>query len=701
MPTSGRAPVIAHMAKDETSARFVLENIDHIKSLSVDGIVIRGDVKSPNDISNVIMRAGVTLSEAEVRRQLTGLEELNSGMKNYLLLNVDKPGELDDNAAWARAIENWKIVAKVAKEMGFEGILFDNEEYFTKWQNIEGDVDHTNDPNINQLRALASKRGREIMEAVNSEWPDAAVIVPHGAYVSDPYTGRNGWDWDSIPLQSQPKTNELAGAFWTGLVEGKGSGQKIVDGGEWYAQREEEDFRIGFEYRSDILPLADHMPWAIDPNVRENWAELVDQGAYLYTQLFRSNPMTAPIMKDVLARALRQSEGAVVIYSDGNADDVFDPDPNDGKHTFSFYDPNMFPSFWNNAIRDGIAEAELTKGDIAIRGTNSTDILKGRNGFDILKGGAGNDFLTGGGGADEIDGGSGFDYASYSTSFEGVTVNLLSPNRNTGDAKGDKFTSIEGVIGSNYNDNISGNNAANSLKGGRGFDTLKGGAGNDSLNGGNQADLLVGNSGQDLLAGGNGNDRIFGDGGFDTLRGGAGNDRLFGGDQADLLIGNSGEDYLAGGNGKDRLFGHGGFDTLEGGAGDDRLFGGDQADVLKGGADRDYLSGGKGKDKLFGNGGFDTIDGGEGNDILTGNENADTFVFSGNFGQDRITDFDARNIHEKIDLSGVSSITSFSDLMSNHVSRSGSDVIINAGGGNTIRLSDVSLSDLDQSDFLF
>ena len=140
------------------------------------------------------------------------------------------------------------------------------------------------------------------------------------------------------------------------------------------------------------------------------------------------------------------------------------------------------------------------------------------------------------------------------------------------------------------------------------------------------------------------------------------------------------------------------------------LFGPIGADVRHGGTDNDNLQGWSGNDVFFGGdgddilvsrGGNDTLDGGHGDDIMNGGNGDDVFVFSNEFGHDVIEDFEANNSSEKIDLSDVSSITNYADLSANHLTQSGSNVIIDAGGGNTIELSGVNLGDLGSDDFIF
>ena len=142
-------------------------------------------------------------------------------------------------------------------------------------------------------------------------------------------------------------------------------------------------------------------------------------------------------------------------------------------------------------------------------------------------------------------------------------------------------------------------------------------------------------------------------------------------------------------------------ERIHGGSGNDSITGNSGNNYLYGENGNDTIYGGAGRDVLVGNAGNDRLNGGSGNDRFYGNTGADTFIFSDGFGADRIHDFDAHSSAEKIDLAGVSSITSFADLTANHMSQIGSDVLIDAGGGNSITLHGLSLADLDASDFLF
>ncbi|MCJ8052837.1 protease [Shinella curvata] len=238
----------------------------------------------------------------------------------------------------------------------------------------------------------------------------------------------------------------------------------------------------------------------------------------------------------------------------------------------------------------GTAKNDVLKGGIGLDrllGLAGNDTLLGYAGNDVLEGGDGNDVLIGGAGADRLLGGNGSDTASYAGAKAGLVASLAMPSINTGDAKGDTYSSIENLTGTFHADKLVGDANANVLNGGAGNDTLEGGDGND---------LLIGGAGADRLFGGNGTDTASyvdakavvvaslaapsinkGDAGGDTyssvenLSGSSHADRLTGDTKANVIDGGAGNDLLSGGAGSDQIIGGLGFDDLYGGTGSDRF----------------------------------------------------------------------------------------------------------------------------------
>ena len=243
------------------------------------------------------------------------------------------------------------------------------------------------------------------------------------------------------------------------------------------------------------------------------------------------------------------------------------------------------------------------------------DLVWGDAGNDTIRGEAGQDTLIGGMGLDILDGGTGSDTASYRDAAAGLIADLQFPAMNTGEARGDSYTSIENLEGSAFADSLRGDMFDNGLFGGVGDDTLIGRGGNDLLSGDQGGDRLIGGAGTDTAsyltaaagviadlaapAFNTGDARgdtyssvenILGSTWGDVLRGNHLGNLIQGGDGDDALIGRQGADTLVGGDGFDALRGDGGNDVLRGGADDDLLIGGLGRDMLTGGADADCFA---------------------------------------------------------------------------------------------------------------
>ena len=234
---------------------------------------------------------------------------------------------------------------------------------------------------------------------------------------------------------------------------------------------------------------------------------------------------------------------------------------------------------------DDLYDGRLGTVDGAVNGEDGNDRLYAGADSATLIGGYGEDTLIGGAGADYLSGGPGSDIASYESATEGVIVSLLDPSINTGDAKGDTLISIEGLIGSAYNDTLEVKWDFYSTY------SLSGGAGNDTLLGG-RAGALVGGAGADIL-----------DGGIYKL---SDNDIASYSDAATGVIASLANSSINTGDAKgdtyidiESLFGSRHNDTLNGDNASNSLNGYDGNDNIKGYGGKDLLFGGKGKDNFI------------------------------------------------------------------------------------------------------
>jgi Ca2+-binding RTX toxin-like protein len=294
-----------------------------------------------------------------------------------------------------------------------------------------------------------------------------------------------------------------------------------------------------------------------------------------------------------------------------------------------------------------------------LSGFAGNDTLFGGADADELNGGEGGDWLDGGAGADDLDGNTGFDFASYYEAAAGVTARLDYSSLNTGDAAGDTYTAIEGLIGTVHND------------------------------------FLVGATGGDYLTAQGGDDYLAGEGGNDTIRGDGGQDHLWGGEGADALDGGGGYDIA-----RYDFALTGVVARLDGGVNSGEATGDTYAGVeaLYGSAFGDYLIGDNAGNVLCGLDGDDLLYGLGGDDILLGGTGIDAFAFNtSGFGTDGVLDFAttaaAGAAHDYVDFRGLV-------LASFAINQVGANTHVVTDQG-TVILQGITASTLVAGDFLF
>jgi len=178
------------------------------------------------------------------------------------------------------------------------------------------------------------------------------------------------------------------------------------------------------------------------------------------------------------------------------------------------------------------ADVDLDDGGFSSAGglTNNIGIAFGTvietaitgDGDDKLVGNDHDNVFDGGAGADSFDGGAGSDTVTFVRSNEAVDIDLGRQDTRApsgGHAEDDSFTSIENLIGSNFDDRLvaASGLGGSTIEGLKGNDTLFGSAENDTIRGGLGDDVIVGNEGNDHLYGADTN--LILNGGFEIAGG--------------------------------------------------------------------------------------------------------------------------------------------------------------------------------------
>jgi serralysin len=392
-------------------------------------------------------------------------------------------------------------------------------------------------------------------------------------------------------------------------------------------------------YGTDNFYANDSVAWSIMSYMQANGDEFPGPNTYLDAD-FRY--MLTPMISDIIAIQLLYSESATVAarnttlagdttYGFGSntgiaaldqaasigadmAMTIYDQGGTDtlnfsgtaatqrillGAGTFS----NVLGGVSNLAIAQNILIENAFGGsgvDVII-GNAAGNVIGGGAGGDFLYGAQGNDNLYGGTGADVLDGGADFDFARYDQAAASVYARLDGVVAAGGEAIGDTFVSIEGFVGSAFNDTFVGNNTNG--------DYIDGQGGNDTI---------YGLGGNDRLLGAGGNDNLYGGAGADTLNGGAGFDFAWYTGAGAAVYARLDGVVAAGGEAIGDTF-----VSIEGFVGS--AFG----DTFVGNnTNGDYIDGQGGNDTIYGLGGNDTLIGAGGNDILFGGAGSDRFQFN-------------------------------------------------------------------------
>lgn len=118
-------------------------------------------------------------------------------------------------------VDNWRMMAKAAKDAGFKGICFDTEAYGGKPLFGYEKQKYAPTKSFREYQAQAQRRGAEIMRAVNKVYPDITIILLFG--YSGSYCGV-----PQHPLASA-KAYTLVSAFVDGLLSECGPSATVHD----------------------------------------------------------------------------------------------------------------------------------------------------------------------------------------------------------------------------------------------------------------------------------------------------------------------------------------------------------------------------------------------------------------------------------------------------------------------------------------
>lgn len=327
----------------------LIENRDYIQKLPFSGFVMVG-----NSFTKEVMREGVTLKYSDVWSEVKGLKGLYTNKHNFMQINIDFPADFWDYNAWNRVSDNFAIVAKVAKDLNFTGIIFDDEPYTLtahkmsnfkfpsrseinrdskRWE-IKGSEEDWVDKkayrnpeyNFKEHMEKVTYRFKRIMQSMAKAYPHLTILVYNGASFAHVNSNKKDILITDVGL---PREHEYKGAIFAGLQQGLDANVTLHDMGESYRYRTDNHFKRAYQWRKyDIATDASNrvdtsFQWNIPKKQRASWSTDIGVGFMVFNKGQDSNnkeyetkdKSTLKDIKSTLQKALKYSDKYVIYYA--------------------------------------------------------------------------------------------------------------------------------------------------------------------------------------------------------------------------------------------------------------------------------------------------------------------------------------------------------------------------------------------------
>jgi hypothetical protein len=209
------------------------QNLTAMEKTPFDGVVLIASGQMP-DGKAVSMRATFSALPWQQEWFRSCLEDLQACRftrftDNFLTVGAN-PGNVDwfDDEGWRQVVEHWRIAAWLAKQGGLKGLLFDPEPYTQGFAQFKYTLQPQHDKHsFAEYHAKARERGRQVMAAITSEYPDLTLYCYFMNIVNYPAAGQ------AQSLQAlQAQAYGLYAPFIDGWLDVIPPTMKLIDGCE-------------------------------------------------------------------------------------------------------------------------------------------------------------------------------------------------------------------------------------------------------------------------------------------------------------------------------------------------------------------------------------------------------------------------------------------------------------------------------------
>jgi hypothetical protein len=273
------------------------------------------DIETPTDSRGLSWRifSDQRVDQAMLDQLLVDLDGIEWGRLTDNFLRVNTYTTLDWFDDYSATVENLEAVARLANQLGFNGIMLDTEQYPGVIVFEYAQQSNRDQYTYEEYDAQAFQRGQEVMQALNRGYPGITVLYTFGLTV--------GSQRDAPRDLSQHRYGLLM-PFIEGMMAAADDGTILVDAFEGsYIYQHEDQFLAAYK----LIKGLTRDFYARDP---ERYGEKMQAGFGLWLDHNYCNepgltPQNCPsgftpeMFADAVGYALRYSDRYVWIYSQG------------------------------------------------------------------------------------------------------------------------------------------------------------------------------------------------------------------------------------------------------------------------------------------------------------------------------------------------------------------------------------------------
>jgi len=275
---------------DRPGADTFRKNIKIMEKTPYDGVILTVDGRDDNNKYVSASRdnfADKPLKKEWFQKAINDLKAVHSSkLTDNFIQTSATPGDVDwfDDAGWKVIIENYRIIAEIAKEGNLKGILFDAEPYAKFYRQFTyAFQEQHGEHSFAEYQDKARQRGKEMIEAIASVDPNLVIFT---YFMNSSNAGAAYTAYPNAALESAQYG--LYPAFINGWLDGAPATMQFVDGCESKGYRANDEYtflKTAELVRNGALNL-------VAPENREKYLAQVQTSFGIYLDAY-ANPSTS------------------------------------------------------------------------------------------------------------------------------------------------------------------------------------------------------------------------------------------------------------------------------------------------------------------------------------------------------------------------------------------------------------------------